>query len=45
MSNAIGKIQKIITENKGFVTTSQVTKAGIPRRCLGEMVESGIICQ
>lgn len=34
-------IQQILIRNKGIVTTTQVTEAGIPRRCLSAMVESG----
>jgi predicted transcriptional regulator of viral defense system len=36
-------IHELIKNNKGFVTAAQVTDAGIPRRYLSEMVESGII--
>jgi predicted transcriptional regulator of viral defense system len=36
-------IHQLLKSNKGFVTAAQVTDAGIPRRCLSEMVESGII--
>lgn len=36
-------IQNIIKTNNGIVTTTQVTQAGIPRRCLSAMVESGMI--
>lgn len=36
-------IHQIIKNNKGFVTATQVTEAGIPRRCLSEMVEAEII--
>lgn len=36
-------IQKILKENHGFITTSQVSEAGIPRRCLSAMVDSGSI--
>ena len=36
-------IQQILINNKGIVTTTQVTEAGIPRRCLSAMVESGAI--
>jgi len=38
-------IQKILKDNNGIVTTTQVTEAGIPRRCLSAMVESGTICR
>lgn len=36
-------IHQILRNNNGFVTATQVTEAGIPRRCLSEMVETGII--
>ncbi len=36
-------IQKILKFNNGIVTATQVTEAGIPRRCLTEMVDSGVI--
>ena len=36
-------IQQILKTNKGFVTATQVTQAGIPRRCLSAMVEAGMI--
>lgn len=31
----------IISKNKGYVTAKEVTEAGIPRRCLTKLVESG----
>ena len=36
-------IQGILKNNNGIVTTTQVTEARIPRRCLSAMVESGAI--
>lgn len=36
-------IQEILKRNNGIVTTTQVSEAGIPRRCLSAMVESGAI--
>lgn len=36
-------IQQILNKNNGIVTTTQVTEARIPRRCLSAMVESGTI--
>lgn len=36
-------IQQILISNNGIVTTTQVTEAGIPRRCLSAMVKSGAI--
>lgn len=36
-------IHKILKINNGIVTATQVTEAGIPRRCLTEMVDSGVI--
>ena len=43
MTNNITEIEQILKKNNGIVTTSQVTEAGIPRRCLSTMVESGVI--
>jgi predicted transcriptional regulator of viral defense system len=36
-------IQEILKSNNGIVTATQVTEAGIPRRCLSTMVQSGMI--
>jgi len=36
-------IKKIIQENKGFITATQVTNNKIPRRCLTDMVKAGEI--
>lgn len=36
-------IHQIFKKNKGFVTATQITEAGIPRRCLSEMAAAGII--
>lgn len=36
-------IHQILKSNKGFVTATQITDAGIPRRCLSEMAAAGII--
>lgn len=43
MTNSNVEIHQIIKKNNGIVTTTQVTQAGIPRRCLSDMVESGVI--
>ena len=43
MSDNEAVIQEILKNNNGIVTTKQVTKDGIPRRCLSAMVESGMI--
>ena len=43
MTDNESAIQQILKTNNGIVTTTQVTEAGIPRRCLSEMVESGTI--
>lgn len=43
VTNNKNNIQKIIKSNKGIITSTQVTEAGIPRRCLTNMVESGKI--
>jgi len=37
------KIMQIVKSNRGIVTTTQVTEAGIPRRCLGPMVQSEML--
>lgn len=36
-------IQQILKINHGIVTATQVTEAGIPRRCLTAMSEAGVI--
>lgn len=36
-------IQEMLKNNNGIVTTTQITEAGIPRRCLSSMVDSGVI--
>jgi predicted transcriptional regulator of viral defense system len=38
-------IIKIIEQNKGFVTSAQVTDAGLQRRILSELVASNRICR
>ncbi len=43
MTDNEAAIQQILKINKGIVTTTQVTEAGIPRRCLSAMVDSDII--
>lgn len=43
MTDNEAAIQQILKNNNGIVTTTQVTEAGIPRRCLSAMVESGAI--
>lgn len=43
MTNNEAEIQEILKKNNGIVTSSQVSEAGIPRRCLSAMVESGKI--
>ncbi len=43
MTDNEAAIQQILKINNGIVTTTQVTEAGIPRRCLSAMVDSGII--
>jgi len=37
------KILEILKTNNGIVTATQITEAGIPRRCLSSMVDSGAI--
>jgi len=43
MTDNEAAIQKILKINNGIVTTTQVTEAGIPRRCLSALVDSGTI--
>ena len=43
MTDNEAAIQQILKNNNGIVTTAQVSEAGIPRRCLSDMVESGTI--
>lgn len=43
MTDKEAAIQNILKINNGIVTTTQVTEAGIPRRCLSAMVDAGII--
>lgn len=43
MTDKEAAIQQIANNNNGIVTATQVTEAGIPRRCLSAMVESGAI--
>ncbi|RDB60784.1 hypothetical protein C1878_13115 [Gordonibacter sp. 28C] len=33
----------IAEENNGFVSSSQATEAGIPRRCLADLVDNGVL--
>ena len=39
------RIKAMLEENRGFITSSQVTKAGIQRRILGELVTANIVCR
>ena len=43
MSEQIRLVQSILADNNGYITTAQATRAGIPRRCLNQMVLSGDI--
>jgi predicted transcriptional regulator of viral defense system len=43
MTDSETKIMQIVKSNRGIVTTTQVTEAGIPRRCLKPMVQSGML--
>ncbi|MDR3053503.1 MAG: type IV toxin-antitoxin system AbiEi family antitoxin domain-containing protein [Coriobacteriales bacterium] len=43
MSGNADRVYSIIKQNKGFVTTSQITDAGIPRRVLSELIDEGRI--
>lgn len=38
-------IYRLLKDGNGFVTATQVTAAGIPRRCLTAMSRSGLICK
>lgn len=39
----IGSILRMAESRNGFVTSSEVTEAGIPRRCLTKAVEDGLL--
>lgn len=39
------KIKQIALQSNGMVTATQVTNAGIPRRCLTECVTSDLLCK
>ncbi|MDR0519456.1 MAG: type IV toxin-antitoxin system AbiEi family antitoxin domain-containing protein [Clostridiales Family XIII bacterium] len=43
MSSNADMVYSIIKRNKGFVTSSQITDAGIPRRVLSELADEGRI--
>lgn len=43
MTDNEAAIQHILGINNGIVTATQVTEAGIPRRCLSAMADIGII--
>ena len=43
MSEHSELIHSILKDNNGYITAAQVTSAGIPRRCLNELVLSGDI--
>lgn len=36
-------INQMLAENNGFITSEQVTDAGIPRRCLSELTDAGTV--
>ncbi|GAB6172657.1 MAG: type IV toxin-antitoxin system AbiEi family antitoxin domain-containing protein [Ruminiclostridium sp.] len=36
-------INQMLAENNGFITSEQITDAGIPRRCLSEMTDAGVV--
>lgn len=36
-------INQMLAENNGFITSEQITDAGIPRRCLSEMTDAGAV--
>lgn len=37
------KILHMAEEHQGMITSTQVTEAGIPRRCLSSMVHNGLL--
>ncbi|MDR3304618.1 MAG: type IV toxin-antitoxin system AbiEi family antitoxin domain-containing protein [Clostridiales Family XIII bacterium] len=41
--NELEKIKEILFNKNGIVTASDVTGAGIPRRCLADMVQIGLL--
>jgi len=43
MTDHEAAILLLVEAGRGFVTATQVTEAGIPRRCLGAMVQSGML--
>ncbi len=43
MTDSKATIQQILKNNNGIVTTTQITEAGIPRRCLSDMIKSGTL--
>jgi predicted transcriptional regulator of viral defense system len=43
MKSHADMVYSMIKQNKGFVTASQITEAGIPRRVLGELTDEGHI--
>lgn len=43
MTDHADAVYHLLKNNKGFVTASQITEAGIPRRCLTEMAVAGTI--
>ena len=42
-TNGHDAIYKMLEENNGFITSAQVTEAGLQRRMLGELAEAGAI--
>jgi len=45
MTQGIIEIQSMLDINNGLITATQITNAGIPRRCLSELVVAGKICK
>ena len=43
MNQGINEIQSLLDTNNGLITATQITNAGIPRRCLSELVAAGQI--
>ena len=39
------KVRAILKQYAGYITATQATEAGIPRRCLSELCEAGQLCK
>lgn len=45
MGNYAERILDLMEHNGGIATATQITEEGIPRRCLTEMNQSGVVCK